>query len=65
MAVTTVNKGYTSNAIKSGDLYWPDKKEMFDMLQIKITEYVPIANTNTSTSSTNPNISNIQSADVF
>ena len=64
MAITTVNKGYTSNKINTNDLYWPDKNEMFDMLQINITQYVPIASTNKGTA-TNPNISNIQSADVF
>jgi hypothetical protein len=64
MAITTVNKGYTSNKITTNDLYWPDKNEMFDMLQINITQYVPIASTNAGTA-TNPNISNIQGLDVF
>ena len=63
MAVTTVNKGYTSTAVKSDGLYWPDKNEMFDMLQIDITQYVPIASTNLG--STSPFVTNVQSADVF
>ena len=63
MAVTTVNKGYTSNRIRGNDLFWPDKHEMFDMLQINIMEYVPIASTDLG--STKPFISNVQSADVY
>lgn len=63
MAVT-VNKGYNQNILKRDDLYWPDKREMFDMLQIDITEYVPIASTNLGTA-TNPLVTDVQRADVF
>lgn len=63
MALTTVNKGYTQQSFDK-DLYWPDKREMLDMLQIDIMEYVPIANTNLGTQ-TNPFVTDVQSADVY
>jgi hypothetical protein len=63
MAGITVNKGYNNNQFSTDNLYWPDKHEMFDMLQIDITEYVPIAST--SLGSTTPFVTDVQSADVF
>ena len=63
MATTTVQKNYSSTPF-GGELYWPDKNEMFDMLQIDVTEYVPIASTNLG-SPANPFITNVQSADVY
>lgn len=60
MAVT-INKGYTSNAIVSDQkLYWPDKHEMFDMLQIKIMEYVPIASVIDGSTGTLDRVTDIQ-----
>ena len=63
MAITSVNKGYNQNILNRNDLYWPDKHEMFDMLQIDITEYVPIASTDLGTPI--PRITDVQSADVY
>jgi hypothetical protein len=47
------------------DLYWPDKKYMFDMLQMDVLEYVPISkavSANTATEFTA--LTNIQSVDT-
>jgi hypothetical protein len=64
MAVT-VNKGYTQNILNRDDLYWPDKNEMFDMLQINVMEYVPIASAkDASGSATLQFITDIQSGDT-
>lgn len=65
MTKTTVNKGYTTQPFTK-DLYWPEKHEMFDMLQIDIMEYVPIANAlDSSGSSALEYITNIQSGDTI
>lgn len=60
-----VSKQYNSyNENQFGkDLYWPDKKDMFDMLQIDVMEYVPISKSASKNSITEfTSLSNIQSA---
>lgn len=63
---TTVSKNYNSyDEAKFGQkLYWPDKNEMFDMLQINVMEYVPIASTIDGSTGPLDYISNIQSGDT-
>lgn len=64
MAGITVNKGYNQGTISTDKLYWPEKNEMYDMLQIDVMEYVPIARAiGTSGTAALNYITNIQSGD--
>ena len=60
---TTVSKSY-NNAQFGKELYWPDKNEMFDMLQINVMEYVPIASRIDASAGPLDYITNIQSGDT-
>ena len=65
--MSTASKNYNSyNADQFGkDLYWPDKKDMFDMLQIDVMEYLPISKSvSTSTATEFTTLTNIQSLDT-
>jgi len=60
MAVT---KEYNTNAFGTDkELYWPDAKEMFDMLKINILEYVPISKSGLAGGTEIASLSNVQSA---
>ena len=60
---TTVSKSY-NNAQFGKELSWPDKNEMFDMLQINVMEYVPIASRIDASAGPLDYITNIQSGDT-
>jgi hypothetical protein len=67
MAIT-VSKNYTTDAFQPGseqDLYWPDVKDMHDMLKINIFEYLPIAQSGINSGSEYNRITNIQSPEEF
>lgn len=65
---TTVSKNYNTNAFQPGadeDLYWPDVKDMHDMLKINIFEYLPISQSGIGSGSEYNKITNIQSPENF
>ncbi len=62
------SKSYNSEYQKGQfgkDLYWPDKQNMFDMLQMDVLEYVPISKAvSTSTATEFTALTDIQSVDT-
>jgi hypothetical protein len=66
--MATVSKNYNSYEENQfgKDLYWPEKQDMFDMLQIDVMEYVPIARSVSNNPTQFTTVTNVQSAnEVF
>jgi hypothetical protein len=63
--MATASKNYNTGEYNTNslfqDLYWPDKKDMHDMLKINIFEYLPIAKSNVGSNAQFSTITNIQS----
>ena len=63
MATASKNYEYKSDVFTNGgvnDLYWPNVKDMHDMLKIDIVEYLPIARSTAGQNTKTERITNIQ-----